>query len=308
MDQKKIHLFFRLARFHFLFPGFLLFSLGYLITIHSGINCDFQKFFFGYLAFGLAHLSISFSNDYFDRYSDVNSEKTIFTGGSRVLIEYPNLANRALRIAILLLIASAISFVIFALVFSYSVWFVLYGVLGGLIGYFYSAPPISFCHRGSGEIIGIISIGLLIPGMGSLVALGSIHSSFILFIFPLCCYGLFFMLTVEMPDFESDKIANKNNLIVKMGIRGGKILLILVSALATTYILLLELYGAFPIFFPFGLFTIMSVFPLISSTIFLIKNTNKRKSINQQVILNMVSIIFFILVIDLILFLNLILI
>ena len=307
LDQNKICLIFKLARLHFLFPGFLLFSLGYLISIHSGINFDIQKFLFGYLAFGFAHLSISFSNDYFDRNADVNSKKTIFTGGSKVLVEHPNLASFAHKIAILLLITSTISFVIFAFFFSYSFWFVMYGVLGGLIGYFYSAPPISFSYKGAGEIIGIISIGFLIPGMGSIVASGSIDQSLLLFIFPLCCYGLFFMLNVEIPDLESDKIANKKNLIVKFGRRRGKILLSLSSALATIYILFLELSGSFSIYFPFGLFTIMSIIPLISSIFGLIENRDERKAINQQAFLNIVSIIFFILIVDLILFLNLIL-
>ncbi|UCE96807.1 MAG: hypothetical protein JSV51_04240, partial [Candidatus Bathyarchaeota archaeon] len=57
----------RLARFHFLFLGFMLYLLGYLLAASGGIDVDFGRFVFGYLVLGLAQLSVSFSNDYFDR-------------------------------------------------------------------------------------------------------------------------------------------------------------------------------------------------------------------------------------------------
>ena len=76
----------RLARLHFLIPGFMFFLLGYLLALLGGIEYDLIKFVFGYLFFGFAHLSVSFSNDYFDKYSDMNSVKTAFSGGSKVLI------------------------------------------------------------------------------------------------------------------------------------------------------------------------------------------------------------------------------
>ena len=63
---RKILIIIKLARIHFLVQGFLLFLMGYLLPLFSGINFDLFRFLFGYLIFGLAHLSVSFSNDYFD--------------------------------------------------------------------------------------------------------------------------------------------------------------------------------------------------------------------------------------------------
>jgi 1,4-dihydroxy-2-naphthoate octaprenyltransferase len=300
-NQSKIRLIFRLARPHFLIPGFLLFLMGYLLSIYSGAALDLLKFLFGYLIFGLAHLSISFSNDYFDRFSDVNSKKTSFTGGSKVLVENPKLTSLALKIALFLLVCSGIGIVIFALVHGYSFWFVIYGILGGLIGYFYSATPINFSYRGAGELISIISIGFLIPGMGSLVALGSLDQSLLLFVFPLSCYGLFFILTVEIPDLESDRVAKKNNLIVKWGRKTGLILISISSSLATLSILGLEVSGLLSNYLPFGLFTIISIVPLISSINGLRKNSDETKFLDKQVKNNMTAIIFFVLIIDLLL-------
>ena len=296
----KIYLVFKLSRFHFLFPGFLLFLMGYLASLFSGINFDLVKFLFGYLIFGLAHLSVSFSNDYFDRYNDINSEKTKFTGGSKVLVENPSLAGVAIKLAVLLLVGSAIGIVIFALFYGYSFWFVFYGIMGGLIGYFYSAPPLKFSYRGFGEIVSIFSIGFLIPGMGMLVASGSLDQSLALFVFPLSCYGLFFILTVEMPDLESDRIGQKNTMIVKWGRKTGHILMVLSTGVASFFILFFEICGLFAIYLPFGLFSIISIIPFFVAMRGLIKNSSERKVLNQQVMLNMISIISFILVIDIV--------
>jgi 1,4-dihydroxy-2-naphthoate octaprenyltransferase len=299
--QSKIILIIKLGRLHFLFPGFLLFLWGFLLASYSGLNFDWSKFFLGYFAFSLAHLSISFSNNYFDRFSDKNSKKTSFTGGSSILADHPELSSLTLNIAILMLCFSAITMIIFNLIYSYSYWFILYGIFGGLLGYFYSAPPLEFSHRGLGEFVSIISIGFLIPGMGSLVASGVLDQSLFLFIFPLSCYGLFFILTVEIPDLESDQIAKKDNIIVRRGRKIGHTLIMSSTGLATCSILILEISGLLLSYFPFGLLTIISILPLIASIIGSIRVSNERKELNNLVKLNMTSIIFFILIADLLL-------
>jgi 1,4-dihydroxy-2-naphthoate octaprenyltransferase len=70
----------RLARFHFLAPGFMLYLMGYLLALLGGVEYDLTKFIFGYFVFFSVHISVSFSNDYFDRHSDRNSVKTVFSG------------------------------------------------------------------------------------------------------------------------------------------------------------------------------------------------------------------------------------
>ena len=80
-ELNNLKLILRLARLHFLIPGFMLYLMGYLLALLSGVDYDFSKFGFGYLIFGTAHLSLSFSNDYFDREADRNSVKTAFSGG-----------------------------------------------------------------------------------------------------------------------------------------------------------------------------------------------------------------------------------
>lgn len=75
---KILGLMLRLARVHFLFLGFMLYLMGYLLAVLGEVGFDLGKFVSGYLILGLAQLSVSFSNDYFDRYSDRGATKTAF--------------------------------------------------------------------------------------------------------------------------------------------------------------------------------------------------------------------------------------
>jgi len=86
---KLLRLVLRLARVQFLFLGFML----YLMRVR---------------------------NDYFDRHSDKNSTITAFSGGSKVLIEHPELESLALNVAIFLLAMSIIGNAVFTFAHYYS--------------------------------------------------------------------------------------------------------------------------------------------------------------------------------------------
>lgn len=130
----------------------MLYLLGYLLALLGGVEYSFTKFVFGYLIFGTAHLSVSFSNDYFDRCSDRNSDKTAFSGGSKVLVEHPELESLALKLAILLLCSSVIANAFFTVIYAYPFWFFVFGLLGAFVGWFYTAPPLKLAYRGLGEL------------------------------------------------------------------------------------------------------------------------------------------------------------
>ena len=146
--------------------------MGYLLAISNGASWDITKFLFGYLILGCAHVSVSFSNDYFDRKSDAKSVHTTFSGGSRVLVDHPQLENLALGLAIFFLVASAIATLVFTFVFAYSYWFMAFAILGGLLGWFYTAPPLKFAYRKLGEVATVLALGLMMPGIGYFVAYG----------------------------------------------------------------------------------------------------------------------------------------
>ena len=299
MEQLRFVL--RLARLHFLVPGFMLYLLGYQLALLGGVENDLTKFVFGYLIFGTAHLSVSFSNDYFDRHSDQNSVKTAFSGGSKVLVEHPELESLALNLALFLLCSSIVANVFFTIVYSYSFLFFVFGLIGVLLGWFYTAPPLKLAYRGLGELVAIFAIGFLMPGMGYLVASGTVSSLLQWIILPLSCYGLFFIITVELPDVESDAVGQKKSLLVKLGRTAGKLISV-ATTLTGTICMTLLLFFRITNIVDWTPFVAFSILPLIASISSLLLHANTRKILVRQVMFNMASMILFLFLIDVSLF------
>jgi 1,4-dihydroxy-2-naphthoate octaprenyltransferase len=280
----------------------MLYLMGYLLALLSGIDYDFTKFALGYLIFGTAHLSVSFSNDYFDRQADRNSIQTAFSGGSKVLVEHPQLEALALKIASGLLLASVVANVFFTFIYGYSFWFFIFSLLGGLLGWFYTAPPLKLAYRGLGELATMLAIGLLMPGMGYFVASGNIGPLFQAFILPLSCYGLFFIITVELPDLESDSNNHKKNFLVKWGRNAGRKICVAATVMGTAFMIIILISGKTEVL-DMGSIVLFSMIPLIASIMGLLVNIDNKKLLVRQVMVNMTSMILFLLLIDASLFL-----
>jgi 1,4-dihydroxy-2-naphthoate octaprenyltransferase len=273
-----------------------------MLALLAGFENDLTKFFWGYVIFGSAQLSVSFSNNYFDRHSDRNSVKTAFSGGSKILLENPELQFYALFISIFLLCFSIIVNLIFTVVYAYPIWFFIFVLFGGLLGWFYTAPPLKFAYRGLGELSTMLAVGFFMPGMGYFVVSGTLDSLFKLIILPLSCYGLFFIITVELPDLESDALANKKNFLVKWGRTTGKFISVLATGFGTLMLTMLFVLGIANEMIDWKPFAIFSIFPLVASITALICRTKKRKNIVKQVMVNMSSMIGFLFLIDITLF------
>jgi len=276
----------------------MIYLMGYLLALSNGASFDMGKFVLGYVVFGCAHLSVSFSNDYFDRKADANSVRTAFSGGSKVLVEYPQLESLALRTAIILFVASAIAAALFTFIFDYSSWFLVFALLGGLLGWFYTAPPLEFAYRKLGEVATVLAVGLMMPGFGYFAACGSIDLFFAVFVFPLSCYGLLFILTVEMPDIDSDRAGGKINALLKWGVKKG-LGISFVSALAGSLSLaVIHFSGILMGKLDAGLVAIFSALPLAGVATGFFTDPNSRQSLVRQVVTNMTTIVLFLLFLD----------
>jgi len=77
-----------LGRFHFVLGGLLLYTLGYLLAVSAGISFSMDLFLWGYAILFFAHLSVHYSNDFFDAKGDRISKPTLFSGGSGVLVKH----------------------------------------------------------------------------------------------------------------------------------------------------------------------------------------------------------------------------
>ena len=69
-NPETVLLLIKAGRFHFLAAGFLLYLIGALFAIRTGAPFGLFPFLAGYIVCGTAHLSVSYSNDYFHRHTD----------------------------------------------------------------------------------------------------------------------------------------------------------------------------------------------------------------------------------------------
>lgn len=130
-----------------------------------------------------AHMALNLADDYFDYQMDMLSdrEKVIRQGFRAVMVKYPYLTSgeeslKSLRRAIVAFLGVSLAcglviFVTRTLQNGFtgaqgSWWIVLVVALTGLLGVFYSAPPLKLAFRGLGElVIGLIFGPLLMVGV-----------------------------------------------------------------------------------------------------------------------------------------------
>ncbi|GAA0136406.1 1,4-dihydroxy-2-naphthoate octaprenyltransferase [Paenibacillus sp. YSY-4.3] len=145
----------------------------------------------------------------------------------------------------------------------YSGWPVLvFGGLGGLIAYFYVAPPIQFGYRGKGlsEVAILLSFGVL-PIMGSYyVQTGDLSLRSALLSMPIGLLTTLVLFNHHFLHWQADKQAGKNTLVVVWGeqraLGFSKLLLILAYA----FLLLCIATGILPVYALVGLLTAIPLY------------------------------------------------
>src|SRR4030042_3225704 len=274
---------FRVARPQFLISGLALFAFGAAWAVLMGAPFSLLRILLGYLVLLPAHLSVSYSNDYFDVDVDKYDKPTFFSGGSGVLVDHPGLRKPAKWTAITRILCSLALGIVYQIVYSFPIWFLGLVVLGNLLGWFYSAPPLRLAYRGLGELSMTFSFGLLIPGFGSLVTSGQMNQEGLLFIIPLMLYGLAFILTVEIPDMESARLGNKRTWVARKGRGFGFTVIAASFLLATLYFLCFPWLTSriYPLDFRF--LGILSLIPLGAGCIGLLRRPIEKRSATRVV-------------------------
>ncbi|WP_054847711.1 prenyltransferase [Methanoculleus chikugoensis] len=134
---------------------------------------------------------------------------------------------------------------LFVTVYDYPVVFLVFGVAGNLLGWFYTAPPIALAYRNLGEVTNMITFGLLMPGGGLLRRDGNAGCLLLRVRRPALPLRLIFITSVEIPDREGDIAGGKRTLIVRRGRIFGFSLIALAASLATAALTFLALAGFF---------------------------------------------------------------
>jgi len=175
--------------------------------------------FWTWLGIELIHAATCMTNDYWDYHTGADdvSEHTIFNAGSRVIQEG--------KISPHLLVAT--SYVCYALGASIGVglavargWPIFaVGMLGGLLGYFYTTPPVKLCYRGLDQLA-------LAMCYGPLTIVGSYYVQARRVTPEVLLISLVYAITASMilyikgfQDTEADKKAQKDSVVIKLGRR-----------------------------------------------------------------------------------------
>lgn len=288
--------FLRLTRPQFLVPGLALYIFGALLAINQGAPADIWKFIGGYLVFFFAHFSLTFSNDYFDQRADRFNRPTSLSGGSGALRTHPELARPALLISLFLIAASLMAAVVFQFYHRMPWYFLPLVIVGNLLGFFYTAPPLKLAYRGLGEPATVLAAGLVMPGMGYICLRGLLDLEFLALTPALMGHGAFFILSVEMPDLEADARGGKRNLMVRFGMQRGLMTAFLACSWASAYLLALVIIKSGPV--DLRPLLAFSLIPLGASLSAMRARYDDRSKVVAQVKTNFTALMLFVLLAD----------
>jgi 1,4-dihydroxy-2-naphthoate octaprenyltransferase len=271
MDLK---LWFRATRFHMVISGsspiFVASAFAYF-TYHV---FNWFLFLLTWIAMTAVLISTDLFNDYFDYIlgaDNLNPVTTPFSGGSRVIQEKLISEKKIFYGSIVGLVFAALIGIYLNFVLD-GITILLLGLTGFFLVYFYTAPPIKFCYRGLGEIAQAIGYGPVMIFGAYFVQTQVISFDIVLFSIPFTFIGLIVGMILSIPDYEADKKAKKNNLVIVLGKKR-----------------VIFLYGImlFLIFLSDAILLYIQLIPLLSSVIFItaplaiISFVNALKNINN---------------------------
>jgi 1,4-dihydroxy-2-naphthoate octaprenyltransferase len=206
----------RLARMPIVLAVIPIFLIGVLFAIRSGASFSPINFLWGFGILFIIEIAAAFANDYYDYEADKHNRQFGFSGGSGVLLEYPELLPFAKWAAVTMFILSLLLTGLFIIAASLPLWAIAYIGVAVFFCWFYTAPPLRLVYRGLGEIPHLLA-GIMFPGWGYLILTGTITPDLIIFAVPFGFLGLTVILNFEIPDMEADIHGGKRNLIVIKG-------------------------------------------------------------------------------------------
>ncbi len=163
------------------------------------------------------HLGLNVANDVFDTTSgadEANVNPTQFSGGSRVVL-YGLVSLRNLALLSLGFYAAGIA--IGVGLAAIRGWDLLWlGVVGALLSFFYTAPPLKLVHRGLGEIVVALGFGPIMALGAYFVQAREYDLEPLLVSIPVGILIALVLYVNEVPDRPADAAAGKRTLPVRL--------------------------------------------------------------------------------------------
>lgn len=256
----------KLARLPIVFAVIPTFLVGTFFALAQGMVFSPVNFLWGFSILFIIEIAASFANDYYDYDADKHNKQFGFSGGSGVLLEYPELLPFAKWASVSMFVLALVLTSFFIIIASLPLWVFLYIGVAVVFCWFYTAPPFRFVYRGLGEFPHLLA-GIMFPGWGYLILTGTLTFELLVFAIPFGLFGLTVILNFEIPDREADIHSGKRTLIVSKG-RYFAFAVIMVLYLAAFLIfLLLSWISWLNSIIDLWSITLVVVFPLVLSIV-----------------------------------------
>jgi 1,4-dihydroxy-2-naphthoate octaprenyltransferase len=221
-----IALFLRAARAPFLTVSVLPILIGSTLPFWArppGFAFSWLLFVETLVAVVLLHLGANLGNGYYDHVSGAdpsNPNPGVLSGGSGLITSGALPPSFFLRSSIICFAIGAA----FGLHLNFIVpgnLVLLFGVVGILLGHFYTAPPLKLCYRGLGEIATGLSFGILPVAGAYYVQAGQVTWQVILASLPITFAVVLVLWVNQIVDYKPDAAVGKRNLVVVLGHRAA---------------------------------------------------------------------------------------
>jgi 1,4-dihydroxy-2-naphthoate octaprenyltransferase len=246
--HKKFIIWLKALRAEFLTATIVPFLLGGAITFYDSGSLNLFLFMLSGIGAACLHLGTNVANDYYDhKYNadNFNQNSTAFSGGSRV-IQQGMLSPRTLFVTFTLFFIIGIALGIYLYLITKAAGILVIAAFGFFCGYFYTAGPIKLAYRGLGEIAIGLNLGPFITLGTYLVQTGKLSWEVFLSALPTGLLMLAMIILNEFPDHDSDKQAQKNTLVVRIGKKKAVSVLEIILLLTLLYILIGTFFGLYP--------------------------------------------------------------
>lgn len=222
--DKPLRLYLDATRPPFLSVTVVAVLIGLASSLHDGVPLTWWVFLLAAVGALMAHAAGNVLNDYYDDRNGTDPANTQrlfpFTGGSR-FIQNGVLTRRQTAIwgGLLMLGTMLIGLVLLTRGGQALLWL---GLLGIVLAWAYSGPPLALNSHGLGEIVVAVGFGLLIPLGVDLVLRESLAG------LPLVAGASYALLVSailflnQFPDLEADRLAGKRHWVVRLGARRAR--------------------------------------------------------------------------------------
>lgn len=217
-----------------------------------GTGFDWYVFVLALVATVCVHAASNVLNDVGDEQigTDGQNEERIYpyTGGSRFIQMGILSKSRMAQLGVTLIVIASLAGLL--LLLEKGPMIITFGVIGILLGVFYSLGPVKLSTIGLGETAVAVAFGVL-PVTGAAWLQGaSIDASLILFSIPVSAWVAAILLINEVPDVAADGGCGKNTLPVRLGNGATANLYLVLHLVAAAVIVLLTVQGTLPLLAP----------------------------------------------------------